>query len=129
MSFSLARIATKDRQQLRGTVAFSNHTLALSPVYVDVGKLSPRKNNGYFPNMQPLFLVEVHTIGQMVNLRRHVDFHDGRHIVGLGTWGELVVNTIRLGLGTTAIAGEERVGAVGTMVKLIRERCGEAIPD
>ena len=68
VSFSLARIATKDRPQLgAGTLAFSNHALALSPVDVDVGKLSPRKNKVISPNSQPLFVVEIHTIGQIVN--------------------------------------------------------------
>ena len=70
--------------QLGRSLEAFNHALALSPVYVDVGKLLPRKNEVSFPNPQTIFLVEVHTIGQIVNLRRHVDFHDGRHIVGLG---------------------------------------------
>ena len=36
-----------------------------------------------FPNIQPTFLVETHTISPS-----SVDRHDGRHTVGLGTWGE-----------------------------------------
>ena len=53
--------------KLRWTPAFSNRALAPSPVNVDLGKLFPRKNKICFPDLQPLFLVEVHTIGEIVN--------------------------------------------------------------
>ena len=140
-SFSFARIGTKDRHEMatyaawKWTLAFKPFP-ALSPVHVDVGKLFPSKNQVFFPNRQSLFPVEIHAIGQIVNSRRHCWLHDGRHIVGLGTWGEPVITAVmhRIGLGSSAqclvhqgVGGErggrgrgegggergERVGAIG----------------
>ena len=60
----------------------------------------------------------------------HVDFHDGRHVVGLGTWGEPVVNTIPgpfiLSCMTndweqannSSAPGEEWVGTIVTIIRL-----------
>ena len=72
---------------------FKPLVFALSAVSVAVENIFPIKKSVSFPNLQPLFLVGIHTLGQIANLRKHVDFHDGRHIVVLGAWGEPVVNT------------------------------------
>ena len=115
LTVSSGRIATKDRHfgslDEPPPTAFPNHALAPSPVHVNIGKLSPRKNN-FVRNRQPLFLVEILILLFKSSLMwGHVDFHEGRHIVFLGTWGEPPVNTIPgpflsvlhgIGLGTSA---------------------------
>ena len=110
---------------------------ALSAVFVDVENLFPIKKRVLFPNHRPLFLAETRTLGQIVNLRRHVDFHDSRHVVVLGTWGEPVVNTTpgpfipityRIGLGMSVQyqVHRERRGWVllPPYDEVRRERCG-----
>ena len=46
-SFSLARVATKDRQQLGGTLAFSNYALALSLQSMSTSEKFPQERIRY----------------------------------------------------------------------------------
>ena len=113
---SSARIATKDRHEMATTQldhpsCFQTiSVLAPSPVHFDVGKLVPRKNKVFFselPAASPRRSSYSWSNRQFEETL--VDFHVGRHIVRLGTWGEPAANTIpgpfrsgthRIGLGT-----------------------------
>ena len=76
VSLSSARIATKENHEvttwysLGESSLFKPLVLTRSTVLVDVDNLLPMKEGVLFPNIQPLFLVEIHTFGKIVNLRR-----------------------------------------------------------
>ena len=92
--FFLSTNRYQNRHEITSCAAWMNRRVfKVCSRYVDVGNLSRERIRYFLPNLQPLFLVESYTIGQIHNVSRHVDFMTAAILLGLEPGASPWINT------------------------------------